>query len=129
MALFLKLTQHAANHIAAHAGTSTLQLSEGEFPWETIDRSFNQNRLCATRRFHFACALFELTVPSRPVRRYQPCAIPDGGPLCLGAIGIVESVSSENSPLSIQRLFFSKNAPTKCGLFEIVPTASPRRSA
>lgn len=52
-------------------------------------------------------------------RRYQPCAIPGSGPLSPGAVWIVESMSGENSPLSIQRLFLRKNQPTKCNFFEL----------
>jgi len=65
-----------------------------------------------------AGALTSGFLPSRSVRRYQPCAIPDGGPLFPGTVGIVESVSGENSPLSIQRCFLRKKQPTKCNFFE-----------
>lgn len=53
--------------------------------------------------------------------RFLVSAVRDtrGGPLYLGSVWIMESMSGENSPLSIQRLFFGKNQPTKCKFVEV----------
>lgn len=49
----------------------------------------------------------------------------NGGLLCPDAIRIVGSVSGESSPLSIQRPFWDKNAPTKCGSFRFFYDEGP----